>query len=121
MNDRPSVFESLPPDLLKALRDTPIGALPGDIDLERILYVLDKVTSNTASAMSIEDWKKAWAREWQRANRAEAELEELREDNERRDLQRKASPSDTASADEDHTRRVFESHVGPTAGRRAEA
>ena len=35
--------------------------------------------SNTASAMTGEQWAQAWAKEWQRANRAEAKLDELRE------------------------------------------
>ncbi len=47
--------------------------------------------SNTASAMTVEQWAKAWQDEWQRANRAEVELEELREANRLRDEQRKAA------------------------------
>ena len=47
--------------------------------------------SNTASAMTVGQWAKAWQDEWQRANRAEVELEELREANRLRDEQRKAA------------------------------
>ena len=35
--------------------------------------------SNTASAMTIEEWREAWVREWQRANRASVALEEIKE------------------------------------------
>lgn len=67
--------DSLPPELLRALRETPIGALPMDADLEHLIHVWKDAPSNTASAMTVDDWARAWAKEWQRANRAEAALE----------------------------------------------
>ena len=72
-------LDGLPPELVRLLREVPIGALTGDRDLERALYVLDKVPSNTASAMQVDDWKKAWVETWQRANRAEVTLAEIAE------------------------------------------
>lgn len=66
--------------------------------------------SNTASAMTGEQWAKAWQDEWQRANRAEVELEGLREANRLRDEQRKAaSCSETGDALESGTE--FVAHV----------
>ena len=34
--------------------------------------------SNTASAMTVEQWQEAWVKEWQRANRASVALEEIK-------------------------------------------
>lgn len=68
--------DGLPPELARALRETPIGALPMDADLERALYILKNVPSNTASAMTLDVWRQAWVETWQRANRAEVRIDE---------------------------------------------
>ena len=83
-------LEGLPPDLVRVLRDPSIR-IPMDRNVDLALYVYDNVPSNTASAMTVEDWQKAWMHEWQRANTAEYELEELRAANEARDSQRKTA------------------------------
>jgi hypothetical protein len=49
--------------------------------------------ATTASALTAEQWMHAWVAEWQRANRAEVELEELRAEIEARDSQRKTGTS----------------------------
>jgi hypothetical protein len=86
----PDWAEGLPPDLVRVLCDPRIR-IPMDRTLDLVRYVYDNVPSNTASAMTLGDWQEAWLNEWQRANRAEAELEELREANAARDSQRKSA------------------------------
>lgn len=50
----------------------------GKLDLA--LYVLRDVPSNTASAMTLDDWRQAWVETWQRANRAEVAVDEIEEE-----------------------------------------
>lgn len=87
MADR-DFFAGWPPDLVRAFSDPSIK-VPHDRKLDMALYVYDNVPSDTASAMTVEDWKQAWMREWQRANVAEYEAERLRE--ELRELQQGGS------------------------------
>lgn len=71
-------FSGLPPDLVRVLQDPRI-TFPMDDTLRRVLYVLDDVPCDTASALTSEQWGRLWAAEWQRANRAEVALDEIRE------------------------------------------
>ena len=52
--------------------------ISADTKLEMALYTLDNVPSDTASAMTLDQWRNAWVAEWQRANLAETKLEEIR-------------------------------------------
>lgn len=85
-------WEGWPPELARVFRDQRIK-VPMDRKVDMALYVYDNVPSDTASAMTVEDWQKAWLHEWQRANTAEVELEELRAANEARDSQMKRADS----------------------------
>lgn len=72
-------LEGLPPELMRVLRDPTIRIdHPGQRDLDLMRYVYDNVPSNTASALTTKQWGEIWLREYQRANRAEAALDELR-------------------------------------------
>ncbi len=72
----------LPPDLLDAIKK--YGHLIPASNTLNLVIGATEAPSNTASAMTNEQWMHAWVAEWQRANRAEAEIEELREELARR-------------------------------------
>jgi hypothetical protein len=86
-DDHAAASGALPPDLLNALRK--YGHLiPQSWTINLVMGSYD-APSDTASAMTAEQWMHAWVAEWQRANRAEVELEELRESIRLRDEQRR--------------------------------
>lgn len=72
-----SPFDDLPPDLVDALRR--YAHLIPQSQTVQLVMAAQYAPATTASAMTNEEWMNAWVIEWQRANRAEAELEEVRE------------------------------------------
>jgi hypothetical protein len=85
-------LDGLPPDLVRVLRD-PSVIVPQDQAVFELIAKMTHAPSATASAMTNEQWMKAWVSEWQRANRAEVALEELRAEIEARDSQKKSGTS----------------------------
>jgi hypothetical protein len=90
--DQDDPLAGLPPDLVRVLRDPSI-VIPQDQGVFELIAKMTHAPTATASAMTNEQWMKAWVSEWQRANRAEVALEELRAANEARDSQMKKGTS----------------------------
>lgn len=84
------VLAGLPDDLARVLRDPSI-IVPQDAAVFELIAKWADAPSDTVSAWGVDEWRAAWVKEAQRANRFKAELEELREANRLRDSQMKAS------------------------------
>ncbi len=76
MEAEADVLAGLPPDLVRVLRDPSI-VIPQDQAVFELIANMTYAPAATASAMTNDQWVKAWASERERAERAEASLERV--------------------------------------------